>query len=412
MKGLERHSDLAPWLASFVEEEGHPDKVDAWVTRTAAAINLEVEAVRQDPEVQEEVRATIRDHWTAFLTQFDSPDFSFHLVDAGRVFAMEFARRQLPLESMINLYRVAQQSTWDYITDVVNELPPDSIDHAAVLIYFWSRASTWIDRSITESVAVFQTELARVMAGTEAQRYDVVRDVLAGKTEDRRAVSTALGGYPLSVMHTAVVLESQSTDAVNDLRTLAVEIATLTGVQNPLLVKPGGRRLWMWLGSGQDLDLDVLRETDAALRPQVAVGVGSAVHGLEGFAVSHREALEALRVGGAMTRRPGYVTCYSDIEMAALLRCTPEVDRFIERALGPLIQRDIATDRIRETVQAYLNAGGNVDEASQEIFVHRNTVRYRLNQAEELLGHKVVKVNAPLAVALSHFRAFHEPSDG
>lgn len=406
------HTVVAPWLASFIKQEGHPDKVDAWVARTDAAINAEVEAVRQDRGVQEDVRASLREHWTTFLTEFGSQDFSFHLVEAGRVFAIEFARRQLPLESMINVYRVAQQSTWAYITEIVNDLPPDSIDHAAVLIYFWNRASTWIDKSITESVTLFQDELARVMAGTEAQRYDVVRNVLAGKNEDRRALSTALGGYPLSVKHTAVVLESQSTDAVDDLRKLATEISSLTGVPSPLLVKPGGRRLWMWLGSVQDLDLDVLRETDEAQRRHVAVGVGSSLHGIEGFVISHSEALEALRVGGVMSRRPGYLTCYADIEMTALLRCSPEVDRFIERALGPLMQRDVATDRIRETVEAYLDAGGNVDEASRQIFVHRNTVRYRLTQAEELLGHKVARINAPLAVALSHFRAFHEPDVG
>jgi len=403
----EPRAELAPWLADFIAQESQTLKVDQWVGRTAAAIDAEIAAVRHDAELQADVATAIREHWTTFLSKFALPQVEFHLVDAGQVFAVDFARRQLPLESLIQVYRVAQQSTWTYITDLVNEMPNGTIDHTAVLIYFWTRASAWIDRSITDSVELFQAELARVMAGTEAQRYDVVREVLAGDAENPRAISAALGGYALSAHHTAVVLESQSADAVDDLRRLATEVGRMTGVSNPLIVKPGGRRLWMWLGTANELDLRVLGDSEEAVRSEVAIGVGSSAYGLQGFALSHREASDALRVGRVTARRPGHLTCYTDIELTALLRCTPEVDRFVERALGPLTRSDVTTERIRETLEAYLVAGGNVDEASRELFVHRNTVRYRLTQAEELLGHKVARVNAQLAVALGHYQAYH-----
>lgn len=399
-------SDLAPWVLGYVAEQAQPAQLNAWVDRVSGAILTEIPEVAGIEGLRDAIRVTVRDHWVAFLGDLPLPEQHFRLVDAAQRLAVDVADRQLPLEILIRFYRVAQQEVWEYAREVISAAPPDEINHAELLIHFWSRAGVWLDSSITASVDVYQAARTRVLAGAAAQRYESVRAVLAGELTDPREASSALGGYPISVHHTALVLSVTDPERAGSLEPLALELARQVGAANPLLVKPGGRQLWMWLGTRDAPDLSLLSAASADLTHEnTVVGVGSSTSGIAGFAASHREALGALRV--AAPDAPSWLTLYTDVELPVLLGCSPAVDRFVARQLGPLTGEDEGTQRIRETLAAYLGNGGSAEEAARLLVVHRNTIRYRLGQAEEMLGHPIAKLSPQLSVALRHHELFH-----
>lgn len=402
-------SDLAPWLLAYVAEQAQPDEVEIWVDRVTNAILTEMPEVGAVEGLPEQVRITVRDHWLAFLGDFAQPEQHFHLVEAARRLSVELADRQLPLEMLIRFYRVAQQEVWDYVSELIKALPPGDFDRADLLMYFWNRAGVWLDQSITESIAAYQAARSRVLADAAAQRYESVRSILAGELGDAREASSALGGYPISVHHTAVVLSVGDAERAGTLEQLATELARRIGAASPLVVKPGGRQLWMWLGTRDAPDLTALAALAATpgslAHESVVVGVGSATPGIAGFVASHREAQGALRVTTPDTS--GWLALYTDVELPVLLGCSPEVDRFVARELGPLVGEDESTQRIRETLTAYLDSGGSAEEAARALVVHRNTIRYRLGQAEEMLGHPIARISPQLAVALRHHELFH-----
>ncbi|WP_460787111.1 PucR family transcriptional regulator [Nocardioides maradonensis] len=397
---------LAEWLPGFVANEARPEMVEQWADRTTRAIEAEVPEIARFDGMLDEIRDTVRQHWLAFLAEFPQPTFTFRMVSGARELAGELARLQVPLETLIRFYRVAQRTTWDYLTGLVSTIPAEQIDHAAVLVYFWDRASRWIDQSITVSIEIYQAERTKLVAGVDAQRYETVQAVLDGQMDDVRRISSALGGYPMSAHHTAMVLACEDDDAVARLEQTAFDLARSVGSGNPLLVRPGGRRLWVWVATRDPISTDTLVETfDGAKRGTTVVGVGTPSHGVRGFADSHTEALGALQVIG--TRDTARINVYADVELLVLLGCSPEVDRFVVRTLGGLTSDEESAQRIRETVDAYLSSGGSVDEASRQLMVHRNTIRYRLGQAEELLGRPVGKISTEVALALRHLSAFH-----
>ena len=55
--------------------------------------------------------------------------------------------------------------------------------------------------------------------------------------------------------------------------------------------------------------------------------------------------------------------------------------------VGPLVEYDRARsgDHI-ETLRTYLACSGSVRETARRMFVHRNTVTYKLNRIAEILG--------------------------
>lgn len=60
---------------------------------------------------------------------------------------------------------------------------------------------------------------------------------------------------------------------------------------------------------------------------------------------------------------------------------------------------------LRNTLDTYLKNQGEITQTSNELFIHRNTVKYRINRCEEILGVKVddpeVSLNIRLALKLS-----------
>jgi DNA-binding PucR family transcriptional regulator len=62
--------------------------------------------------------------------------------------------------------------------------------------------------------------------------------------------------------------------------------------------------------------------------------------------------------------------------------------------------------RLRQTLHAVLTGSGDLDEVAAELLVHKNTIRYRVRQAEEVLGYKAKDRRADLEVAPRHMEAF------
>ena len=79
------------------------------------------------------------------------------------------------------------------------------------------------------------------------------------------------------------------------------------------------------------------------------------------------------------------------------------------REVGPLAGADKNLGLVRETVLAYLKTL-NVDATAERLFVHKNTVRYRIARAEELLGHSLSERSTQLELALRWLEMFGPPA--
>ncbi|WP_335940715.1 helix-turn-helix domain-containing protein [Streptomyces sp. PTD5-9] len=131
-----------------------------------------------------------------------------------------------------------------------------------------------------------------------------------------------------------------------------------------------------------------------------------------------RDAERALRVAlrrrhtrpgaGAAGRvgRPGSVLRFEDIDLAGWLLASRDDAAVAAKAhqqLGPLLAHEDLVD----TVVAFLGCGLDVRAAAERLYVHPNTVRYRLRKAEDLLG---APMTSP-AVITNLFLALHDRVD-
>lgn len=99
----------------------------------------------------------------------------------------------------------------------------------------------------------------------------------------------------------------------------------------------------------------------------------------------------------------------------ALVSCHPELSqRLVETALGPVLTLgDVERDRLLETARVFIDSE-SVEQASERLFCHRNTVLYRIRQWEQLTGRSLrsLRYASELRLALhAHARAGSGPAE-
>ena len=119
---------------------------------------------------------------------------------------------------------------------------------------------------------------------------------------------------------------------------------------------------------------------------KVNVGIGSPVYGIKELADSFKEAKMAIEVGKVFdTDRT--IVCYTSLGIARLIYHLPTTlcDAFLQEVFkkGSIDSLDHET---LFTIQKFFENNLNVSETSRRLFVHRNTLVYRLDKIKKLTG--------------------------
>ncbi|BCJ45113.1 PucR family transcriptional regulator [Actinoplanes ianthinogenes] len=126
--------------------------------------------------------------------------------------------------------------------------------------------------------------------------------------------------------------------------------------------------------------------TAAALRPSFGEGpvvVGPAVPTLEQATESARAALAGFRAAPAWPGAPTPVAA-DDLLPERALAGDPDARRKLRNDVYAGLAR--AGGGLLETLDAFFAAGGVLESAARELYVHPNTVRYRLRRVAEVTG--------------------------
>ena len=76
-----------------------------------------------------------------------------------------------------------------------------------------------------------------------------------------------------------------------------------------------------------------------------------------------------------------------------------------------MLGEDEPSVRLRETLGSVLSHQGNFEAAARQLAVHKNTVRYRVQQIEERLGRRINHRTLHLELALDYFDTFGGRTD-
>lgn len=358
-----------------------------------------------DEELLRETRASCESNITQSyrLLQSGASPADLVVTPEAREYVRGFVNRGLKVPVLLRTYRLGHAWIWETWSDGLRERAADAAELNAAIEFSSRWMFGYIDLVSAALVEDYAEQQARRVRSADQLRASTVKEILAGDLADENAASMRLG-YELRREHIALHIWSESGDAVAVERA-AAEAAELLGCGAPLTVASGASTLDVWCGftAGTDAatSLSGLAEWQPPAGVRVGTGGGDHATGLDGFKNARDEAHEAARVNRLAEGRLDAVTSFSEVELVALL--SVDIDharRFVAHRLGPLAAPDEPTGRLRQTVLAYLRCNRSNAAAAKLLFVHHNTVAYRIHRAEELLERPIGGDQAELMCAL------------
>ena len=119
---------------------------------------------------------------------------------------------------------------------------------------------------------------------------------------------------------------------------------------------------------------------------KLLVGISSVVDSLKDLARAYKEARISLEVGKVFDKEKP-IMCYEDLGIGRLIYQLPTT--LCEIFLGEVFKKGSLESLDHETlmtVQSFFENNLNVSETSRKLFVHRNTLVYRLEKIRKLTG--------------------------
>ena len=310
----------------------------------------------------------------AFVTWFGDPSKPPHGV--GEIFttAPPQLTRSISLQQTLQLVRL--------VVDVVEAnsdrlaAPGEERDlREAVLRY---------SREVAFSAAEVYARAAEVRGAWDARIEALVVDALVrGDVEDSLRSRVAALGW--SGRGGTLVVAGTSAKPFDEVWAADLRRATRRAAQDAL-VGIHGDRLVLFLGGEGDL-----QAAARSLLPRFGPGpviIGSPVAGslsgeLTECARSAAEALAGLSAAAAWPQAPRPVQAADLLPERVLVGDASARRELVARAYQPLATHSGA---LLETLSAYLGTGRSLEAAARELYVHPNTVRYRLRRVADVTG--------------------------
>jgi DNA-binding PucR family transcriptional regulator len=323
-------------------------------------------------------------------------------------FAISIQHHGFDAVALIQAYRVGQNTAWSWWME---HLAREVADHDQLLEAIErssARLFAYVDAVVAEQVRMWGRERERWSGRLTVQRAAAVRRALEDESPAEEATRDI--GFSLERELVAGILWDASPPAQADspappmsrLELTAEAIAGEIGAERTLIVPAGAICMWAWFAIDCRLGLDALARSAAdQLREGQGLALSIPASGLEGFRGGHRQALRARRFAELSQAQRGVVR-FDEVETLCVMSEDPKLlADFVERKLGRLVAEDHGARRLRETVLVWLREGGNASRAAERLRTHKNTVRNRVQRAEELIGRPLDEDRLGLQLALT-----------
>ena len=136
----------------------------------------------------------------------------------------------------------------------------------------------------------------------------------------------------------------------------------------------------------EELAAGIAETLNSEFFTKVSIGISSVVDGLKDLARAYKEARISLEVGKVFDTEKNIVS-YENLGIGRLIYQLPTT--LCEIFLDEVFKRGSLDSLDRETqmtVQSFFENNLNVSETSRKLFVHRNTLDYRLEKIRKLTG--------------------------
>jgi len=376
-------------------------------------LSTEIEDLRGDERILQLLGSSIEGNVDTILHMFQ------HGIGIDRVepptaaveYARRLAQRGVPVNALVRAYWLGQDTLLRRSLGEVRRQGSDPEVASLAGQRIVEITFGYIDWMSQRVVISYENERDQWLQNRNAVRAARTRELLAGDSVDMAAAEAALG-YRLAQRHVGIVvwtrIRASGEDELSPLERFVIRLAERVSCPvRPLFVPCDDSSAWAWLPIGRcaGIEPEVIR-LSAGSGGRVMVAVGEPAQGIDGFRITHTQAVQTQAVallGGACAPQ---VTMFGQVGVAALLSADVEAARaWVSQVLGPLATDDDHCARLRETLRVFLATGGSYTASAAELAMHKNSVKYRVEKAGQERGRPIRgdRLEVELALHVCHW---------
>lgn len=130
-------------------------------------------------------------------------------------------------------------------------------------------------------------------------------------------------------------------------------------------------------------------QTEIMISPKI--GIGTAVTSLEKLNKSYEEARTSLKIGSIFNPE-SYVFMYGNLGIGRLIsQLPPNVCKLFLQEFPKYSSFDSLDEEDLRTINAFFKCDLNISETSRKLYIHRNTLIYRLEKINKLTGLDIMR---------------------
>jgi DNA-binding PucR family transcriptional regulator len=328
--------------------------------------------------------------------------------------ARRLAQRGVDADSLVRTYRLGHQAV---IRIVLDEIRVAQLDTQLALDVFEQITSTsflYVDRMSRLILTAYQNERDRWLANQNRVRALRVREILDGGEIDIDEATVTIR-YPLRRIHLSLIVwrgESKDGNELLAMERFVAELAASLGAdERPLFVGADRVTGWAWIPLQVEAAphaVTRLREFANARVDTPSIATGAPLPDIDGFRRSHEQAQAARAVVMASGSRRPAVTAASDPGLVVAAHFCSDLEHtraWVRDVLGPLASATDSDERMRETLREFLHTGSSFKATADELHLHVNSVKYRVQRALERRGRPITddRLDVEVALLLCHW---------
>jgi purine catabolism regulator len=120
---------------------------------------------------------------------------------------------------------------------------------------------------------------------------------------------------------------------------------------------------------------------------KVGIGISNTADDIHSFSLAYKEAKNSVVVGSILNKG-SFISHYGDHEMFNIIKEVKDIDilnKYVNNKLGRILEYDKTTDmKLMETLRVLIEENLNAKKAAEKLFIHYNTLRYRIDRIKEL----------------------------
>jgi hypothetical protein len=309
---------------------------------------------------------------------------------AQRTSTLQAVHIGIPLERIIGGMR-ALDHRWrrTFIEIVVQSMPHE---HAVALLTDIDRSlATYFGALIDENARIYTDEHERLRDQRVVGQRQLLERLISGVHVDDEIIIEVFGVQPHSEHVCVVVSPAAHADAqVRQLDFAGFRQSVARRFTDRVVnsVPVDQDTVWILIAGASQLDEPVAEWLAgvATEMPGSLVSIGLVGSGTSGLRTSCLTATAAHALN-RLSPKAGPVVSFAADGMLALAAQSPELARlFVQSEIGPLLGPGPLRDDLHRTLSTLIGLNGSLVRAAEVLYVHRNTIAYRLKRIEEILG--------------------------